>query len=73
MTEPYEPPMVTVVPEHVAAFASGLYTGGTGGAEGDPWSLIAQVAARVGLGTWNPVVLQEAAYQWGRKHLAVQK
>lgn len=70
---PYEPPMVRRVPETTAAYAAGIFSAlaGPGGGTPKMWMFIAQLVEAVGLGTWNPIVLEEAAWHWGKRNLLV--
>jgi hypothetical protein len=54
-------PLILGVPEPIAAFAAGL-AAGTG--EEFTWWLAAATLSSVGLGTWDPTVLEQAAQAW---------
>lgn len=60
---------VAVPPEQVIAYAAGVRSAGGPGAE---WSALAQLLQRIGLGTWDPKVLEDAVLDWIYAHVEVE-
>lgn len=55
---------IALVPEYVAAFAAGLVT-----VSDAPWPIVAGMCAGIGLGTYDPRALQNAAQHWIIAHV----